>query len=180
LIQVVFRRRSLTPLFVPPVSVVLAASARRYTAGLVDFLEGRADDWIGTFADALTASAAATRSLWGQIGEFLRELVRRAGSPRSDSVARKIIVGLLAQPIVSAEIDADRYGVTPTAARAPLNRLQGRQVLVPTRVGRRRDREWISEELLQLLDAFECDIAHTGSDGSPRPAPSPTRPPRSP
>jgi len=31
-------------------------------------------------------------------------------------------------------------------------------VLVPTRVGRRRDREWISDELFQLLDAFEHDI----------------------
>jgi Fic/DOC family len=71
LIHVIFRRRSLTPLFVPPVSVVLAALARRYIAGLVDFREGRADDWIGTFADALTASAAATRPLWGQIGELL-------------------------------------------------------------------------------------------------------------
>jgi Fic family protein len=180
LIHVIFCRRSLTPLFVPPVSVVLAASARRYIAGLVDFREGRADDWIGTFADALTASAAATRSLWEQIGELLRDLLRRAGSPRSDSVARKIIIGLPAQPIVSAETAADRYSVTPTAARAALNRLQDRHVLVPTRVGRRRDREWISEELFELLDAFEYELAHAGSDGSPRPAPSPTRPPRGP
>jgi Fic family protein len=179
LIHVIFRRRSLTPLFVPPVSVVLAASAHHYIAGLVDFREGRADDWIGTFADALTASAAATRSLWAQISELLGELVRRAGNPRSDSVARRIIVGLPAQPIVSAEIAADRYGVTPTAARAALNRLQDAGVLLPTRVGRRRDREWISDELFQLLDAFEYEIAESGP-GRVRPAPSPTRAPRRP
>jgi Fic family protein len=179
LIHVILRRRSLTPLFVPPVSVVLAASARRYIAGLIDFREGRADDWIGAFADALTASAIATRSLWAQIGELIDELVRRAGNPRSDSVARKIIIGLPAQPIVSAEIAADRYRVTPTAARAALNQLQEREVLVPTRVGRRRDREWISDELFQLLDAFELDIAQT-EPGRARPAPSPTRPPRNP
>jgi Fic family protein len=176
LIHVIFRRRSLTPLFVPPVSVVLAASARRYVGGLVDFREGRADDWIGTFADALTASAAATRSLWVQIAELLDELIGRAGNPRSDSVARKIIVGLPAQPIVSAEIAADRYRVTPTAARAALNQLQERGVLVPTRVGRRRDREWISDELFQLLDAFEYDIAQSEPRASRR-APSSTRPP---
>lgn len=180
LIHVIFRRRALTPLFVPPVSVVLAASARRYIAGLVDFREGRADDWIGTFADALSASAVATRSLWEQIDRLLHDLIRRAGSPRSDSVARKIIVGLPAQPIVSAETAADRYGVTPTAARVALNRLQDRQVLVPTRVGRRRDREWISDELFELLDQFDYDIAQGGSEGSPRPAPSPIRPPRRP
>ena len=47
LIHVVLRRRGLTPLFVPPISVVLAATGRRYIAGLVDFREGRVDDWIG-------------------------------------------------------------------------------------------------------------------------------------
>lgn len=176
LIHVIFRSRALTPLFVPPVSVVLAASASRYIAGLIDFRDGRTDDWIGSFADVLTASAAATRSLWEQINGLLDVLISRAGAPRADSVARKIIVGLPAQPIVSAEIAADRYHVTPTAARGALNRLQDAGVLVPTRVGRRRDREWISDELFQLLDSFEYDIAQSGQVAAPRPAPSPTRP----
>ena len=135
--------------------MVLAASARRYIAGLTDFREGRIDDWIGAFADAVTASAGATRSLWAQIDTLLGDLIQRAGKPRADSVARKIIIGLPAQPIVSAEIAADRYHVTPTAARVALNRLQEQTVLVPTRIGRRRGREWMSEELFQLLDAFE-------------------------
>ena len=52
LIHVILRRRGLTPLFVPPISVVLATNARRYIAGLVDFREARVDDWIGVFADA--------------------------------------------------------------------------------------------------------------------------------
>jgi Fic family protein len=177
LIHVILRRRALTPLFVPPVSVVLAASARSYVAGLTDFREGRVDDWIGAFADALSASAGAARSLSEHIDVLLAEMIQRAGNPRADSVARRIITGLPAQPIVSAEIAADRYHVTPTAARAALNRLQEQAVLVPTRVGRRRDREWISDELFQLLDAFEYDIARTG-DGRRRQAPSATRPPR--
>ena len=177
LIHVVFRRRALTPLFVPPVSVVLAASARTYIAGLTDFREGRIDDWIGAFADAVTASATATRLLWEQISLLLTELLQRAGSPRADSVARKIILGLPAQPIVSADTAANRYHVTPTAARAALNRLQDQGALVPTRVGRRRDREWISDELFKLLDAFEYHFARTDGQSS-RPAPSPTRPPR--
>jgi Fic family protein len=177
LIHVILRRRALTPLFVPPVSVVLAASARSYVAGLTDFREGRVDDWIGAFADVVSASASAARSLWGHIDALLAELIQRAGNPRADSVARRIIAGLPAQPIVSAEIAADRYHVTPTAARAALNRLQEQAALVPARVGRRRDREWISDELFQLLDAFEYDIART-EDERPRRAPSPTRPPR--
>jgi ribosomal protein S25 len=151
-------------LFVPPVSVVLAASARLYVAGLTDFREGRVDDWIGAFADALSASAGAARSLSEHIDVLLAELIQRAGNPRADSVARRIITGLPAQPIVSAEIAADRYHVTPTAARAALNRLQEQAVLVPTRVGRRRGREWISDELFQLFDAFEYDVGEQKMD----------------
>lgn len=178
LIHAILRRRGLTTFFVPPVSVVLATDAKRYIAGLVDFREGRTDDWIGVFADATTTAAEAAKRLWAQIDALLVSLIERAGSPRTDSVARKIILGLPAQPVVSADTAAARYDVTPTAARGALNRLEETGVLVPTRVGRRRDREWISDELFQLLDAFEHDVGQPLDDAQARPTPSPTRPPR--
>jgi Fic family protein len=155
LIHVVLGRRGVTPRAVPPISVVLAADAKRYIAGLTDFRAGRTNDWIGRFADAVALAAQRTEQLRDRIGILLEELVERAGAPRVDSVARKIILGLPEQPVVSADVAARAYGVTPTAARAALNRLEAREVLVPTRVGRRRNREWISDELFQLLDAFE-------------------------
>ena len=158
LIHVILRRRSVAPRLVSPISVVLATSAKRYIAGLTDFREGRTDDWIGGFADTVTVAARSTELLRTQIDEFLEELIQRAGSPRTDSVARSIILGLPQQPVLSAEVAASAYRVTPTAARAALNRLQETSVLVPTRVGRRRNREWISDELFQLLDAFEQDL----------------------
>ena len=165
LIHVVLRRRQLTPLLVPPISVVLATNASSYIAGLVDHREGRFDDWIGYFADQATAACDATIRLHAQITRLLNDLMERAGSPRSDSVARKLILSLPSQPIVSAETVARRHGVTPTAARAALNRLDTAGVLAQTRVGRRRDREWASDELFDLLDAFEHDLGEP-SDGS--------------
>jgi Fic family protein len=178
LIHVILRRRGLTPFLVPPVSVVLATNARRYITGLVDFRWGRTDDWIGVFADATAAAAHAATRLRAKIDQLLDDLIERAGSPRTDSVARKIIRGLPSQPVVSADTAAARYDVTPTATRAALNRLQETGVVVPTRVGRRRDREWISDELFQLLDAFEHDIGQADGAQGDRPAPTPTRPPR--
>lgn len=165
LIHVVLRRRHLATALVPPVSVVLATNARSYIAGLVDHREGRYDDWIGYFADQVAAACAATVRLHVQVRALLDEFVARAGSPRSDSVARKIIVSLPSQPIVSAETASRRHGVTPTAARAALNRLEEAGVVSLTRVGRRRDREWASNELFQLLDAFAHDLGEP-SDGS--------------
>ena len=155
---------------------MLATNASRYIAGLVDFRQGRTDDWIGVFADATATAADAARRLRARIDELLDDLIVRAGSPRADSAARKIVHGLPAQPVVSADTAAARYDVTPTAARSALNRLEATGVLVPTRIGRRRDREWISDELFQLLDAFEHDIGRAG--GGDRQSPPPTRPPR--
>ena len=178
LIHVIFRRRGVAPRLVPPISVVLATNARRYIAGLKDFREGRVDDWIGGFADAVTLAARSTERLRTQIDAFLGDLVERAGSPRTDSVARKIILGLPKLPIVDAEGAASSYSVTPTAARAALNRLEATGVLIPTRVGRRRDREWTSDELFQLLDEFEHKLGEPDDSERRWPAPSPTRPPR--
>ena len=158
LIHVILGRRGVASRFAPPISVVLARSARRYIAGLTDYREGRVDDWIGSFADTVSASSVAAQRLWQRIDVLLEELIRRAGSPRSDAAARKIILGLPAQPVVSAETAATRYQVSATAARAALNSLQATGVLTPTRVGRRRDREWINDELFELLDDFEHDL----------------------
>jgi hypothetical protein len=128
------------------------------------------------FADATTTAAEAAKRLSAQIDTLLADLLQRAGSPRSDSVARKIILGLLAQPFVSADTAAARYDVTPTAARGALNRLEEVGVLVPTRVGRRRDREWINDDLFLLLDTFEHDLDQPVEGGSPRPTPARARP----
>jgi Fic family protein len=180
LIHVILRRRGVAPRLVPPISVVLAANARRYIAGLTDFREGRNDDWIGMFADTVTTASTATKRRSTDIDALLEQLIERAGAPRADSVARKIILGLPSQPVVSAESAAARYEVTPTAARAALNRLESTGVLVAVRVGRRRDREWISDELFQLLDSFEHNLGQDEHDAKRRRAPSPTRPPRQP
>ncbi len=178
LIHVILRRRSVAHSLVPPISVVLATNAKRYIAGLTDFREGRIDDWIGGFADGVALAARSTEVLQTKIDALLAQLIERAASPRTDSVARKAILGLPQQPVLSAEVAATSYAVTPTAARAALNRLEQAGVLIPTRVGRRRDREWISDELFQLLDAFERDLGESEAGTRRSPSPSPTRPPR--
>ena len=158
LIHVILKRRGVTPHVLPPISVALATNAKGYIAGLTDFREGRTDDWIGRFADSVALAAHRTELLRDQMGALLARLIDRAGSPRVDSVARKIILGLPEQPIVSAEVASTTYRVTTTAARTALNRLEASKVLAPARVGRRRNREWISDELFQLLDAFAHDL----------------------
>ncbi len=178
LVHVILRRREVARRVVPPISVVLATNARRYIAGLTDFRDGHVDDWIGSFADTVTAASTATLELSKRIQQLLDELRIRAGSPRRDSAAHKIVLALPTHPIVSAESVATIHGITPTAARAALNRLEAAGVLSPLRVGRRRDREWVCDDLFQTLDEFEHLLGH-GDDGDrPRPAPPATWPPK--
>jgi Fic family protein len=172
LVHVVLRRRNVIERVAPPISVVFASNAKRYISGLTDFREGRADDWIGTVASTVSTSARSATALGPAIDRLLVELIERAGSPRKDWVARRIIRGLPTQPILNAESAAKAYGVTATAARAALNQLQYAGILQPTRVGRRRDREWTSDELFQLLDAFEYNLGEPEVGGRRRPAPS--------
>ena len=83
--------------------------------------------------------------------------------------------GLGSTTVLAIESAAKAYGATATAARAALNQLQSAGLLQPTRVGRRRDREWTSDELFQLLDAFEYNLGEPEVVGRCRPAASPTR-----
>ncbi len=63
LVHVVLRRRSLAPRYVPPVSLVLAADAKAYVAGLTAFREERPANWILLFAQTLEQTAVKASEL---------------------------------------------------------------------------------------------------------------------
>lgn len=168
LIHVVLRRRNLAPSFVPPVSVVLATNAKAYIGGLTDFREGRLADWCGVFAQAVRSSATAAEELARRIDALREKLLATAGEPRRGSAARRIIEGLPQYPVLSADTVAAAYGTAANSARRALNELQERGVLTPTRVGRRRGREWVCEPLFDLLDDFEFGLASPFSESQPR------------
>lgn len=78
----------------------------------------------------------------------------RAGIPRAEPVAlavpvhgRWMVLNSATTRVPSHRINARSNGVTASAARAALNRLDESGALLPARIGRRRDREWISDEL---------------------------------
>jgi Fic family protein len=79
LVQVVLRRRGLTPAFVPPISVVLARDKDRYLRGLTIFREDRLADWIELFpaatAEAATLAAHYARRV-GELQDQWRERLR--------------------------------------------------------------------------------------------------------
>ena len=158
LIHVVLRRRRVAPTFVPPVSIVLAARPNAYVDGLVGFREGKVAAWCASFAAALERSARLSVELAAEVAALETSWVERAGRPRRDSAAARIIPILPAQPITSAAIVRGAIGVRHQRA------LEGLKVLERAGVVRRIsetawDQQYAADELFELLERYEESIA---------------------
>jgi len=158
LIHVVLRRRGVAPVFVPPISIVLAARANLYVDGLVGFREGRMDAWCTSFAEACGRAAALSVDLAGRVAQLVTEWYERAGRPRRDSAAARIIPVLPAQPIASASTIRAAIGARHQRA------LEGLKVLADGGVLRQisegdYDRQYAADELFDLIEAYEQRVA---------------------
>src|SRR5258705_2434327 len=81
LIHVILRRQGLAPRYVPPVSLVLAADARRYVGGLTAFPAERIAEWCAVFAEAVQRAAAKAAELAERLVPLQQSLQEHAGQP---------------------------------------------------------------------------------------------------
>ncbi len=158
LIHYVLRRRGLAPRFVPPVSLVLASRSNTYIRGLNAFAHGQLADWLDVFARALRAAAQRSAALAGAIAALQESWRERAGRPRKDSSAEALIGALPAWPVLTADSAAKLLGRSIQAANEALATLEKASV-VKVAGAVRRNRAFESPELLQLVAAFEKELA---------------------
>jgi Fic family protein len=158
LIHVVLRRRGVAPRFVPPVSVVLAAHPGSYIDGLVGYREGRIIEWCVSFAAACERAALLSIELAGAIAKLQTDWFERAGRPRRDSAAARIIKALPAQPITSAGTIRAAIGASHQRALDGLKALAEAGVVRQITEGG-YDRQYASDELFGLIEAYEGRIA---------------------
>lgn len=158
LIHVVLRRRGLAPRYVPPVSLVLAADASGYVAGLTAFRDGRPAEWLDLFARAIGRAAGKAADLAARLTTLQATWRRRAGSPRRHSSVEALIVALPAHPIVTLATGQELLGRSKQAVNQALAALAGCGVLRPLTLAR-RNRAWEARELFDLVDEVERDLA---------------------
>lgn len=158
LIHVVYRRATLTPRFVPPVSLLLATDSDAYIRGLTAFRTDNPESWYLDFALTVMRACHAARSLGRQIDELEARWLAQAGDPRRGSTARKLIQALPAQPILRSSHVTELTGAGASAAHDALNQLQAAGVLKQITVGR-RNRAFEAVGLLDLVDRFERRLA---------------------
>lgn len=168
LIHTILTRRGLTPSFVPPVSLVLAANANRYIEGLTQYRSEDPIAWCRMFNRTLYSATEHAKTFNKELAAMQGRWREAAGNPRSHSAAEKLIRALPAQPIVSLKIASTITGGSDEGARKALNELAQVGVLFPATVGKKKNRMWEARELLTLLDNFEWQLATPTRSGEPR------------
>ncbi len=158
LVQVILRRRGLTPAFVPPISVVLAREKDRYLRGLTVFREDQLPEWIELFA-AATAEAATLAAHYAarvaELQERWRERLREHSNPRSDAAAWNLINVLPAHPIVTVPVAVAATQRTRPAVGNAIDELEAAGVLVRLTESP-RNRAWEADGLLDLIVGLEA------------------------
>ncbi len=160
LVHVVFRRRGLTPRFLPPISVVFAGARERYLASLSRFRfdEDGVAAWIEHFAAATVRAARLARayvSAVGDLRERWRERLRATTyAPRADAAAWTIIHLLPAHPMISAPVATAVTGRAKSRVYEAVGQLVDCGVLLPLSEGK-RNRWWEAAELLDLIARLE-------------------------
>lgn len=157
LIQVILRRRKLAPAFVPPISVVLAATKDRYIKGLTLYRTDQLGDWLETFASAAAKAATLAADYVSRVEELQaqwRSQLHESVSPRSDAAAWSVIDHLPVHPVISVGVGVAVTGRTRPAVRNAIADLVEARVLIPVTKSA-KNRSWEAVGLLSLIERFE-------------------------
>ncbi len=173
LIHLVLRRRGLGRRVLPPVSLVLATWSRDYIGGLTgtrhvgppDSAEAHAgaNRWIALFAAACRRAVEDAARFETQVRALQASWIERAGHPRRDSAARRLIEALPAAPILTASTAATLIDRSFQAAGQAIDRLVGAGVLAQLNAGR-RNRTFEAPELIDAFAALERQLASPAGD----------------
>lgn len=161
LIHVILRRRGVSPDYVSPISVVLAAARHRYIAGLTSFRGDGVIDWIEHFAAAAAQSAHLARRYLDEVEILMatwREKLGATAAPRADAAAWAIIALLPAHPVIAAPVAITATGRSRGPVYEAMKQLEDADVLIPLSQTA-RNRSWEAAGLLDLLAAFEDGAA---------------------
>lgn len=159
LIHVVFKRRGLTPHYVPPISIALAAAKGRYIDGLTDFRQSGLESWIEHFAAATTKSAYLAQSYLKAVAsltEEWRDRVRaRENTPRAGAAIWPLLEILPAHPIITGPVAIAVTGRARAAVYEAIRVLEEVGVLLPL-TSSTRNRVWEASRLLDLIAGLEA------------------------
>lgn len=153
LVQAMLRRGDLTRQVTVPVSAGLLADVDRYFAALTSFRAGHVEDIVRIFVDASFLAIINGRQLASDITAVSNAWNDRLAGVRSDAAARRLVDLALEQPVLNAEVVAERLKVSRPVLYNALDTLVERGVL-RTANSQKRNRLWIATDVIDALDGF--------------------------
>jgi Fic family protein len=167
LVHTVLARRRLAWRILVPVSLVLAAYGDHYIQGLVDFREGRVDQWCALFASAcqlaIEGAARFEEQLAAMISRWRLESDARPGSHLWHACEQTTRT-----PVFTVATLRDELAASTSATTEAIERLTQIGVVTQVSLGK-RNRVYLNRSVLRLLDDFERDLL-TDAEGKPGPA----------
>lgn len=155
LVHVLFRRRDISPNYVPPVSLVLGANKDAYIAGIQNFRADKVNRWVAQFGRAVQVASQNAEGFSQQVAKLQSDWISRAEPMRADATARQIIEHLPSFPVITAAIVEELTGRSRVAAIDGLDHLAKAGILTRHRNQRKGD-SWEAKQLFVLLDKFEA------------------------
>ena len=169
LIHLIFRRRRLTTVVSPPVSLILATRARDYVDGLAATrYNGPADSpqayegmnrWIGTFAAACTRAAADAAAFEKRITAIQAAWRERLGSVRRHSVVLRIIDILPGTPLTTVANLQQLTGTALSSITEAVARLEKAGILRPMNLERKRGQVYEARDIMDAFTDLERQLA---------------------
>jgi Fic family protein len=150
LINTVLRRRGVTTRVVVPLASALVARRDDYFDVLGTYRDGDAGPIIEAFARASTIAAEESADSAARLAALSVEWSEAAGRPRQGSAVRRLVDGLLDNPVFSAEQAGARVGGTASSVYAAIDRLATVGVIRPL-TSRTRNQIWGASSLLDEL-----------------------------
>lgn len=154
LIHTVLRRRGETVIYVPPISLALAAEPKSYVDGFGAFSAGDVSRWCELFANATERAALEAGHIASEIEDRQEAWLELLGNPRRDAAVRQLVSGLPEQPVIDVAVGQRITGKSHVAVQNALRQLEDVGVLHQLNE-RKWGRVWECDELLQLVEDFE-------------------------
>ncbi|HEX5273813.1 MAG TPA: Fic family protein [Candidatus Rubrimentiphilum sp.] len=169
LIHMIFRRRELTTTVSLPVSLVLATLSKDYIRGLsaTRYLGSPASKqatnginlWVGIFAVACRRAVADASAYEDKITELQDKWRKRLGTVRANSALELLLAKLPGSPIVTANTAANLIRRSDEAANQAIARLTEAKILVPLRMGQKRNRVFEARDVITEFTNLERRLA---------------------
>lgn len=158
LINTLFRRRRITHRVVVPLASAVVARRDDYFDALGAYRDGDVGPLTRAFARGSAVAAVESRTTAARLRELPEQWRDEAGRPRGASATSKILDGLLAHPVFSADEVVARVGGAISSTYAAIERLHESGVIRPL-TKRARNQVWIAGALSDELDDLGVRIA---------------------